>query len=439
MLYKLDYDKNCFGLRNIFSSFGITYDIYISKFYEVIKLKQSDSASAITSSIIRELLKYSSDKNFISLAGGIPANDLLDKKNLDRATHIALSKDESSIFQYSETIGSFSLREKIKCILQKRNMNFFDVKDIIVTTGSQQALNISTKAFLNINDSIFVIEPTYLAAIQSFSLNNFNSIGLPIENENIIIEKARELIKLHNIKALYCIPNFNNPSSKIMPKELREEIANLCIQYNLLLIEDDPYGEIWFEENPYKIDTISKMLSEKNYPDYIYISSFSKIVSPGLRIGWIACHESNTDTVLKVKQAFDLHSSSLDQAIISNYLELIDLDDVLNNLRKNYKLRMELLYNQINNSSILTEFLGEIEKPDGGLFIWINAGKTDFDQKLQTAIFNKIIYVPGSTFFINDMSSNKGKNCARLSLSSIDEDNSKEAILRLEKTFFSLN
>ncbi len=275
----------------------------------------------VKSSAIRELLKHSKMENVISLAGGIPSDALFDFEGLSIATQQAITEQPKSAFQYGLTEGSELLREGICTLCAQRGVNA-KPEDIVVTAGSQQALDLVMRAVINPGDVFVVERPTYLAALQTLELAEANVMSVSSDSDGMVVDELAELLKTQKIKGVYVVPNFGNPSGLTLSAARREQLVKLAVEHNFLIIEDDPYGELRFteERNATLYQVSQQVLGHTE--NIIHTSTFSKILAPGLRLGWAILPPFLLHKVAIIKQAADLHASALSQSIVECYLGL---------------------------------------------------------------------------------------------------------------------
>ena len=320
----------------------------------------------VKSSAIRELLKHSKMENVISLAGGIPSDALFDFEGLSIATHQAITEQPKSAFQYGLTEGSPVLRERICELCAERGVTA-TADEVMVTAGSQQALDLVMRAIVNPGDVFVVERPTYLAALQTLELAEANIMSVSSDSDGMVVEELAELLKTQRIKGVYVVPNFGNPSGITLSAPRRELLVKLAAEHNFLIIEDDPYGELRFtdERNATLHQVSQQVLGHTD--NIIYTSTFSKILAPGLRLGWAILPPFLLHKVAIIKQAADLHASALSQSIVECYLGLDRLPAQIEKIRAAYKQKGEILAGLVEK-----ELGGHIsfDMPKGGMFLW---------------------------------------------------------------------
>ncbi|MDY0395043.1 PLP-dependent aminotransferase family protein [Virgibacillus halophilus] len=311
-----------------------------------------------------------------------------------------------------------------------------NLKNVLVTSGSQQAIDLCGRLFIDGGDTIICLSPTYLAAINAFKTYNAKFVEVDMDDEGMIMEELeKKLIENPNTKFIYTIPDFQNPTGRTLKLERRKKMVELASQYNVLIVEDNPYGAIRFlgdEFPPVKhFDTEGRV---------IYISTFSKILTPGLRLGWICADEGFIEKYVAFKQAADLHTDSFAQRMTAKYLELYDLEEHIHKIKSVYKERCTVML------SCLEEFFPKrlsYSKPEGGLFIWVELPENvSAEHIFSEGLKNNVACVPGTLFFPNRTS----RNALRLNYSNMSKEKIIEGIkllgevlhreLQKETTFF---
>lgn len=381
--------------------------------------------SRIQSSAVRDLLKYSKRADIISLAGGIPAPDLFDMDGLHAALSLAVGQGGTGVFQYGETEGASDLRAAIAVLLAERGVTAA-ADNILVTTGSQQALDLAARVLLDKDDVVLLERPSYLAALQTFGLAEAQVVTAPSSSDGMDVDWVSRYLETHRVKAIYLVPNFGNPTGATMPYERRRQLVEAAARSGTHILEDDPYGALRFAGS--QIPSLHQIACERGLSDLvIYISSFSKILAPGLRIGWMVLPDTLHRQAALAKQSIDLHSCSLSQALIVHYLASCRLSDRMAVLRQGYRERRDALVDA------LKRHLGasiEFSVPDGGMFLWARfAPHVDAAHVLQVAVTQGVIFVPGAAFHASDPE----RNTFRLSYSMIRPDTADESAARLAR------
>ncbi len=372
------------------------------------------------SSFIREILKVTQNSKIISFAGGLPNPISFPQEELKVSMDRITSQFGTKIYQYSTTNGLDSLRQFIVDRYKKLWGMDFTIDNVIITTGSQQALDLIGKAFINEGDSVMVEKPSYLGLLQSFCMYRANFVQTQLNDDGLDIEDLKKTLREHNPKVAYLIPNFQNPTGLTYSKENREKVFEAIKDQDMLLIQDDPYGELRFEEGD-RIPYIGMNQTNKN----IYLGSFSKIVTPGMRLGYAIADKEIIKMLETAKQASDLHSNIFGQYLISDYLQNNDLDKHIEKIKKLYKAQANAMINAME------EFFPKNVKftyPKGGMFTWVTLeeGK-DVLALFDKAIAKNVAFVPGHPFYVNP----DKVNTLRLNYTNADEQTIRTGIERL--------
>ena len=347
-------------------------------------------------SFIREILKTAVNNEVISFAGGLP-NPVSFPMDEFYASVSDITKEPDS-FQYAETEGYGPLREYIA---QRYNQRFqLDVtkENILITTGSQQGLDLMGKVLLDKADPVIIEKPGYLGGIQAFSMFEPAYLPIAMDEEGMMPDELEKALKNEKVKFLYTVPNFQNPSGITYSKKRRQEIRTLIDQYEVFLIEDDPYGELRFEgENLPYIGT--------GHEGSVLFGSFSKTISPGMRVGFICSKNKKLlHHLVTAKQASDLHTSIFTQRAIYEYLIHHDYDHHIEKIRELYKKQSNAMY-----SAAKKYFPEEVTftKPEGGMFMWgdLKACKISANEFLEHTKKENIVFVPGDSFYTDKTNS----------------------------------
>ncbi len=354
-------------------------------------------------SAIRELYKYLSRPGMISFAGGYPSKDLFDRAGIGRALEEAYRSDPVACLQYGDTAGAPALRRAILRLMNERGVTR-EVDDVIVTTGSQQGLDLLIKILVAPGDAVLIEEPAYPAAIQALRLAGAQLIPVRTDAQGIDVDaltaQLEALDPATRPKLLYTVPTFANPTGATLSAARRKALARLAMRHRFVLVEDDPYGELRFTGEPVS-PIIALADAIPGASDWVvYFGSLSKIVAPGLRIGWAIAPPAITRRMLVAKQTSDLCTSPLAQETARFYLESGRLAEHVPVIVQAYKKRYEAL------SSALRQFVpDEIDYvvPQGGMFVWarLKDGRRAADV-LKRAIEQNVIYVPGPAFYVRD-------------------------------------
>lgn len=379
----------------------------------------------IETSAIRELFKVLGQPGIISFAGGFPDSALFDVEGIEKASQ-AVFKDQASLaLQYGATEGYPLLREALVTWMnQKSTALSLEMQDIIVTTGSQQALDLLGKVLINEGDQGLVEGPTFLAAIQCFKLYGAQLSSVPVDEKGVQVDELEKSIIEKKPRFIYLIPTFGNPSGLTLSLERRLRILELARQYQVWVIEDDPYGDLYFDQAP----PDSLLALSDQVPGsrqwLIHCGSLSKILSPGLRVGWMIAPEAILSKAVMCKQFSDAHTSTLAQAIAATYLQSGRMSMGLEKVRAVYAKRAHTM------ASALKEHLGDelsFSMPQGGLFIWAYLQKLNGNEWAKKAIEHQVAFVPGQPFFAEKAD----VKTMRLSFATVGEEQIVEGVKRL--------
>ena len=377
--------------------------------------------SYLKASEIREILKVTERPEVISFAGGLPAPELFPVKEIKEVNRIVLDESGHKALQYTTTEGYAPLRSWIADRMNTRLRTSFDRDNILITHGSQQALDLSGKVFLDKGDIVLCESPTYLAAISAFRAYECNFIEVPTDKDGMVMDELEKLLQnTTNVKLIYVIPDFQNPTGRTWNYERRKQLAEFATKYGVIVVEDNPYGELRFEGEP--------LPSVKSFDKEGYVlctGSFSKIFCPGYRIGWIAGDKDIIRKYVLVKQGTDLQCNTIAQMEIAKYLELYDIDKHISKIIKTYRFRRDLAVKTMEKA-----FPKGITftRPQGGLFSWVELPENiNARDVLVKCLEKNVAYVPGGSFFPNS-----GKeNTFRINFSNMPEDRIVEGLERL--------
>lgn len=386
----------------------------------------SDRISDVPKSFIREILKVAVDEEVISFAGGLPNRELFPVEDLRKAANMAFENSGSSALQYSNSEGSIELRKFISDrYLQKFNLEI-PVESILITSGSQQGLDLLGKTFLNEGDEVIIEEPGYLGAIQAFSVYKTTFNPVPVNQEGLDLEVLTKVLETHDSKLIYTVPNYQNPSGISYSEENRMAVAEILNGHELFLIEDDPYGDLRY--SGFQRSSFMQLIPSKT----ILLGSFSKTVVPGFRLGWIVAPGEIYEKLLIAKQASDLHTNQFAQCVLVEYLAMGSFETHVEKIKKVYGKQRDAMI-----ASIKRHFPAEIKftEPDGGMFLWVTLPHDISSMKLfDIAIESKVAFVPGHPFYIGKDET----NTLRLNFSNVDEGEIEIGIIRLGKALKQL-
>ncbi|MCM1007398.1 MAG: PLP-dependent aminotransferase family protein [Ruminococcus flavefaciens] len=359
--------------------------------------KFSDKVSGLKASAIREILKYTSDPEVISFAAGNPAPEAFPKEAIAEISADLLKNDPVLALQYSITEGYTPLRDYLKNWMSEKNCFHPEFDDLIITSGGQQANELSCKVLLNEGDTLLCESPSFIGSLNAFRSYNVNLKGIDMEEDGINIEKLENALKTEpNVKILYLIPNFQNPTGRTMSLAKRKAVYELACKYDFIILEDDPYGELRFAG-----ETIPSIKSLDTEGRVIYSSTFSKLISPGFRTGYISAPTAIIQKIVVCKQVSDVHSNIWAQVVSHRFMSSVNREEHFNKLRAIYKEKCELMCGLIESG-----FSKKITytKPEGGLFIWCTLPEgCDMNAFCTKAVKDyKIAVVPGNSFSIDE-------------------------------------
>lgn len=358
--------------------------------------KFSNKVSGLSASSIREILKFTSDLEVISFATGNPAPEAFPKERIAEISADLLKNDPILALQYSITEGYTPLRDFLKDWLKSKNCFHPEFDDLIITSGGQQANELSCKVLLNEGDTLLCESPCFIGSLNAFRSYNVNLVGVEMDDDGINIEKLENELKTQpNVKILYLIPNFQNPTGRTMSLEKRKAVYELACRYDFIILEDDPYGELRFAG-----ENIPSIKSFDTEGRVIYSSTFSKLISSGFRTGFVSAPAPIIQKIVVCKQVSDVHSNIWAQVVSHRFMTTVDREAHFNNLRAIYKKKSDLMCSYIDN-----EFSKKISyiKPEGGLFVWCTLpDDCDMNAFCKKAVQEyKIAVVPGDSFSID--------------------------------------
>jgi len=352
-------------------------------------------ARAVGASPVREILALTARPEVVSFAGGLPAPELFDARGLRDAFDRVLAERPGVVLQYSTTEGDPALRAAVAGRLTGKGLPT-GPDDLLVTGGSQQGLSLIATALLEPGDVVLVENPTYLAALQCFGFAGARVVPVPTDEDGVVPEALADLVRREHPKLLYLIPNFQNPTGRTLPPARRRAVADVAARYGLWIAEDDPYGELRFEGGPVPPVAAAEAAADRT----VLLGSFSKVVAPGLRLGWLRAPAGMLRACVIAKQAADLHTSTVDQAAAARYLADHDLDAHLARVRGAYRARRNALLAGLGDALPAGSTWN---RPEGGMFVWVRlpAGH-DATALLPAAVAHDVAYVPGAPFFAAD-------------------------------------
>lgn len=355
-------------------------------------MRYATRMEGIKKSYVREILKVTEQKDFISFAGGLPNPELFPVEQISSVSTKVLLEDGERVLQYSTTEGYLPLREYIV----ERYYKDMDVtaNNILITSGSQQGLDLIGKLSLNKGDSVLIEKPGYLGAIQAFSMFEPCFETIELDENGIDTKKLEEIFIAKNPKLFYAVTNFQNPSGLSYSGECRKKIAKLLEKYETYMIDDNPYGELRFEGN----EEVSMKSIGKD--KVIALGSFSKIFAPAMRLGWICASDEIIEGLVTLKQSSDLHTNYFSQRILYQYLMDYDIDEHITKICKAYSEKKDCMIRALKKympSDI------KYTEPEGGMFLWVTLpNKISVHKLLEEVMSKKVAFVPGDPFYVNE-------------------------------------
>ncbi|MDW7692423.1 PLP-dependent aminotransferase family protein [Flammeovirgaceae bacterium SG7u.111] len=386
----------------------------------------SDRISDAPKSFIREILKVAVNTEIISFAGGLPNRNLFPVKELQAATNKVFDLAGKDALQYSNTEGYLELRQFISNRYKEQKGFDIPVKNILITSGSQQGLDLLGKTFINEGDDVIIEEPGYLGAIQAFSIYRAKFNTVTLNEDGLDLNQLAGVLDKKEPKLIYTVPNFQNPSGISYSAENRKAIAEQLKEVRTLLVEDDPYGALRYSGEP-KASFYSYIPEQT-----VMLGTFSKTVVPSFRIGWMVAPDSIMERLVIAKQASDLHTNYFSQRVLAQYLEDNDIDEHIENIRLLYGKQRQAMI-----ESIKEHFPEDVHYtlPEGGMFLWVTLPKGYSTMNLfDIAIKKNVAFVPGSPFYVGK----NDTNTFRLNFSCVDEGSIKTGIERLAQSMREL-
>lgn len=357
----------------------------------------SENISELKPSAIREILKFTGMPGVISFAAGNPAPEAFPTEKIASISEQLLRENPVLAMQYSVTEGYTPLRDTLKKIMKEKNCYSPKTDDLIITSGAQQANELTCKVLLNRGDTLICESPSFIGSLNAFKSYGVNLTGIPLESDGMNMNALEETLKTNpNCKLIYVIPNFQNPTGFVMSLEKRKTLYALACKYNAIILEDNPYGDLRFSGE--EIPSIKSMDVENRV---VYSGTFSKILAPGFRVGYVIGAKEILQKIIVCKQVADVHTNIWAQAICERFLNTVNMDEHFENLRKIYRHKCNLMTNTMK------DFFSEkvtFQNPDGGLFIWCNLpDECDMNEFCKKSVEDyKIAVVPGNAFLVNE-------------------------------------
>lgn len=371
----------------------------------------SERAKNLKPSAIREIFKYAADPEVVSLSAGNPSPEAFPSKEIAEISAKIFAENPTSVLQYSVTEGYTPLREYLKDYL-KSSQNIGSEKDeILITSGAQQVMDLCSKALLNEDDVVVCEVPSFIGSLNTFRSYNGRLAGVTVEPDGMNMEELENALKSNkNVKFIYTIPNYQNPSGVTMSLEKRKKLYELALKYGVLILEDNPYGELRYSGEP-----LPSIKSFDTEGIVIYAGSFSKVVAPGLRVAYTVAPREIFQKLVVCKQGSDVHTNIWAQRICYEFIANYDFEGHLEKLRSIYRKKADFCM------ELLDKYAPKIKyhKIDGGLFIWCSLPEgTDMPEFCKTAVENKVCVVPGNAFLTDESQSSQ---CFRINFSTPDD------------------
>ena len=371
----------------------------------------SERAKNLKPSAIREIFKYAADPEVVSLSAGNPSPEAFPSKEIAEISAKIFAENPTSVLQYSVTEGYTPLSEYLKDYL-KSSQNIGSEKDeILITSGAQQVMDLCSKALLNEDDVVVCEAPSFIGSLNTFRSYNGRLAGVTVEPDGMNMEELENALKSNkNVKFIYTIPNYQNPSGVTMSLEKRKKLYELALKYSVLILEDNPYGELRYSGEP-----LPSIKSFDTEGIVIYAGSFSKVVAPGLRVAYTVAPREIFQKLVVCKQGSDVHTNIWAQRICYEFIANYDFEGQLEKLRSIYRKKADFCM------ELLDKYAPKIKyhKIDGGLFIWCSLPEgTDMPEFCKTAVENKVCVVPGNAFLTDE---NQGSQCFRINFSTPDD------------------
>ncbi|HJS97479.1 MAG TPA: PLP-dependent aminotransferase family protein [Terriglobales bacterium] len=383
---------------------------------------------SVKSSTIRELLKLTQRPEVISFAGGLPAPDVFPVERFETACHRVLEAKGPMALQYSASEGYTPLREYLAQKMAKYRI-IAGPENVLITSGSQQALDLIGKLLINPGDRILVEAPTYLGALQAFNVYGAEYVSVPVDHDGLRTGELEEALR-SGPKFMYVLPNFQNPGGVTLCEPRRHELVLLADKYGIPIIEDDPYGQLRFEGAHLPpllvLDRDNLRRDDGKLGNVIYLSTFSKTLAPGLRLGWIVAPPDVISKLVQLKQGADLHTSTFDQMVAYEVVHDGFLDEHVKKIRAVYRERRDVML------AALTEYFPpEVTwtHPQGGLFLWVTLPEgLDLEHLFQAGLRENVAFVPGDCFYPGG---DEGRRHMRLNFSHSTPEQIREGVRRL--------
>jgi 2-aminoadipate transaminase len=394
--------------------------------------RYAQRTKGVKSSAIRELLKFTQRPEVISFAGGLPAPEVFPVQRFRDACAKVLETQSERALQYGATEGYEPLREMIARHIARYGINA-STENVLITSGSQQALDLIGKLFINPGDRVLVEAPTYLGALQAFNVYGADYVSVPCDDDGLCTDLLEPSLR-SGPKFMYVLPNFQNPGGTTLSEGRRHQLALLADRYGIPIVEDDPYGQLRYEGEhltPLVVLDRENLRRDNGYSigNILYLSTFSKTLAPGLRLGWIVAPPEVISKLVQLKQGADLHSSTFGQMVAYEVARDNFLDEHVKLIRRVYRQRRDVML-----EALAAFFPPEVTwtKPAGGLFLWVTLPKgMDTEQLFKASVEQNVAFVPGDCFYAPNGHQDEAKRHMRLNFSAASPDQIREGIYRL--------
>ena len=385
------------------------------------QFKFSKRVPADGTDAVGAILKAAADPKIISFAGGLPAPELFPVKEMKAAVDKVFDEHGQEAMQYGAAKGVTALRQAIQQHVKEKENVDSELDNVLVTTGSEQALDLVGKAFVNPGDTVLVEQPTYLCALDVFRSYGANFASVEMDEDGMKMDTLEEELKANpNTKLIYTVPNFQNPTGRTMTEERRKQLAELAEKYDVYVLEDNPYGEIRFAGQH-----VPAVKSFDKSGHVLYMSTFSKTLAPGFRLGWLVADKNVVNKLTVLKQSADLHTDNLAQFAVAQFFADNDVDAHVKEISALYGKRKDLMLEGIK------KYFPEGVKytdPEGGMFLWVEVpGVDDTVELFKECLEHDVAFVPGDPFFAGEVQ----PGAFRLNYSNMKEDQIEVGLKRL--------
>ncbi len=385
------------------------------------QFKFSKRVPADGTDAVGAILKAAADPKIISFAGGLPAPELFPVKEMKAAVDKIFDEHGQEAMQYGAAKGVTALRQAIQQHVKEKENVDSELDNVLVTTGSEQALDLVGKAFVNPGDTVLVEQPTYLCALDVFRSYGANFASVEMDEDGMKMDALEEALKANpNTKLIYTVPNFQNPTGRTMTEERRKQLAELAEKYDVYVLEDNPYGEIRFAGQH-----VPAVKSFDKSGHVFYMSTFSKTLAPGFRLGWLVADKNVVNKLTVLKQSADLHTDNLAQFAVAQFFADNDVDAHVKEISALYGKRKDLMLEGIK------KYFPEGVKytdPEGGMFLWVEVpGVDDTVELFKECLEHDVAFVPGDPFFAGEVQ----PGAFRLNYSNMKEDQIEVGLKRL--------